>query len=157
MAAVGLVAVWGAMLFAVPLTLDAFKDFKVEMPGLTMLTVSTYHSAGSLVLLMLALATALLLGLRQWAGWMLALVLCGACDLAGLGLFLPVVALVNNLNGGDGAPAPVSPGSVVGSNVGFWLALGALLFNQILFVLLLRKRREFLVSPQSNGPLLPIK
>ncbi len=155
-AAIGFVLVWSAMIFAVPLTLDVFKGFKIEMPGLTMLMINAYHFGGGLALPMLLLATALLLGLRQSAGWVLALIFCVVCDLAFLGLALPVVSLANRVKGGLGAVAALSSGGL-SFVLGFWLAVGALLFNQILFVLLLRKRREFFIAPQSNDSLLPVK
>ena len=153
-AAIGLLVVWGALSLAVPLTLDLFKDFKIEMPGLTMLVIQAYHW-GNLVLPVFVLATALLLRWRQSAGWMLALLLCGACDLAGVSLILPLIALANTLNGGGGSPAPSS--SIIASDPGVLLAVFAVILNQILFVFLIKKRREFLVAPILDGSLLPIK
>lgn len=161
LAAVGLVVVWGAMLFAVTLTLDVIRGFKVEMPTLTMWVIGAYHFGGSLrlpllggglVLPTLVLATAVLLYLRQLAGWKIALALCVGCDLMGLGLILPMIALTNSLSA---TPFPI-PRSI-GSIPGIWLALLALALNQLLFAFLLFKRREFLVPPQSDGSLLAVK
>lgn len=60
-AALGLVTVWAMLLVAVPMTLDLFKDFKVEMPALTMLLIGAVRFVGGLGLPLAVLATALLL------------------------------------------------------------------------------------------------
>ena len=149
------------MLFAVTLTLDVFRGIKIEMPTLTIWVIRLYQLGVGLplpvlgsggVLPILVLATAVLLYLRQSAGWKMALALCVGCDLMGLGLILPMIALANNLSA---TPFPLP--RTIGSIPGMWLALLALALNQFLFVLLLRKRREFFVQPQLNGSLLPIK
>ncbi len=151
-AAIGLLVVWGAMFFAIPLTLDLFKVSKVEMPALTMWMLTALRFADGLALPMLVLATATLLRLRQSVGWIIAVILCGACDVAGLALLLPLISLTNSLGA-----TPLAPPISVGSSPGVLLAAFALIFSQFLFVLLIRKQREFWVQPKSDGPLLPIK
>ena len=140
------------MFLAFPLTLDLFKTFKIEMPVLTIWVIEVYRFADNLALPTLVLATAILLRLRQSAGWITAILLCAACDLAGAALILPLLSLMTALKA-----TPLALVTYFGSSMGVWLALVALFLNQILFVLLLRKRREFFAPPGTNGTLLPIK
>ena len=146
-AALGLLLVWAMLLVAVPLTMNLFKTVKVEMPALTMALLSVFHLVGSLAIPCFVVAIAFLLQLRQKAGWFCALALCVACDFAVLGLILPVVSLWNSV-GSTFSPL---------SQPGVGLTIGAFVLNQILFVLLLVKRREFVAAPKPEGALLPIQ
>lgn len=152
LAAIGLVVVWGAMLLAVWLTLDLLRRVIVEVPSTTIILISVFQMVRGLALPCVVGLTAILLHLRQSGGWKMAVILCVACDLAGLSLILPLLALADSLS-----TMPVATAFSHGSLPGIGSAVVALLLNQILFVLLLRKRREFLVPPQSDGSLLPVK
>jgi hypothetical protein len=144
-AAVSLVFLWTGMIFAIPWVMGLFTDFKIELSVLTRVTVRVSQLFGGMVLPLAVIATALLLGFRQFVGWVYALVLCVAWDLALVGLILPVVALINNLSGGSGSMMVndwLSLFTALGSLPGM-LAVGAFLINQALFILLVVKRRDF--------------
>ncbi len=157
LAAIGIVIVWGVMYLAIPLTMDAFKDFKIEMPGLTMMLIQAHYLKRGLALPMLVLLVALLLRYRQVSGWILALAFCVACDFAFVGLVLPSIALANNLSGADDGSTASLRNGAAWSTPGLWLGVVAVFLNQILFALLLQKRREFLVVLTVEDSLLPIK
>ncbi|BCM89844.1 hypothetical protein IAD21_01692 [Abditibacteriota bacterium] len=146
-AAIGLVILWTSMLFAIPFVLGQFADFKVEMPALTHQVQWVSHLFGGAALPMLVLATALLLGFRQFLGWVYALVLCVAWDLAFLGLLMFVITLITNLSGSSTTTPPLAQLpmyiSLVFGSVQGVLAMLALLLNQVLFVSLIVKRRDF--------------
>ncbi len=138
---------WAMLLVAVPLTMNLFKTVKVEMPALTMALLSVFHLVGNLAIPCFVVAIAFLLQLRQSAGWFCALALCVACDFAVLGLMMPVISLWNWV-GSTFSPL---------SQPGVGLAIGAFVFNQVLFVILLFNRRKFVAAPKAEGTLLPIK
>jgi len=141
-AAVGVVLIWGALLGANFGFLNLFKDFKVEMPPITMLWNQTLRLSDGVGLPAAVLLAALLLAYRQLAGWYGALALCVAANLAGLALLMPLIALRNNLSGGVGGTlSPHAPN--LWADPLLWLMLAALVLNQILSVGLLFKRPDF--------------
>lgn len=144
-AAVGLVLLWIGMIFAIPSVMNLFSDFKVEMPALTLVTLWVSQLFGRMALPLMVIATALLLCFRQFVGWVYALVLCVAWDLALVALILPVIALIDNLSGGTGGATFISALSLLSTlgSVPGVLVVSTFLLNQALFVLLVVKRRDF--------------
>lgn len=144
LAAAGLVLIWGAMLLAIPFALNLFPDFRVESPATTAALLWVTHLLGGSALPALVLVTAGLLALRRFSAWLLALALCIAWNFAFITLASYIVALINSLAEGKGQlnlfneaiPALEIPPQVYGMIV-------ALLLNQVLFVWLLVKRRDF--------------
>jgi len=144
LAAFGVVLVWTAMIVAVPLTMELFADFKMQMPALTTLLVGVVQLLGGLALVTFVLATALLLARRKTTGWLLAFALCLACDVAFVGLVLPFGVLSSNL--GEGSLFPVMGAVILAGpsfSPGFWLAFVATVLNQILLAALVLKRPHF--------------
>lgn len=142
-AAIGLVVLWTGMGFAVYSTIELFADFNLEMPALTFAVFWVFGLLEKTALPMLVLATAILLGLRQFLGWVYALVLCLAWNLAFAGLFLRGLSLIERLTGMSKPIFSESLRLLTGSDGGYFLALCALLLNQILLVTLVVKRARF--------------
>jgi hypothetical protein len=139
--AVVLVLIWFVTLAAFPSALDEFKDFKVEMPALTMLWVGFYHIGGWLLLGAGVVGVALLLGMRWRLGWWLAFGMSVLLDVFCLSLAMPLIALRNNLSGGDDALLPLL---IVTAPplFPFWLLL-VVAVNQLIKAALLFNRRAF--------------
>ncbi len=136
--AVGVVFVllWFVTLAFFPSALDTFKDFKVEMPALTMACLVFYRLGGGLLLGAMSIATAVLLGLRWRSGWWLTLGMSVLLDVFCLATVMSLVSLTNSLNGGDALMIPL----VI--MLPFWLPL-VFLVNQFVKAALILNRRSF--------------
>jgi len=148
-AAVGVVLIWGVLLGANFRFLDLFADFKMEMPPITMLWIRATRFSGGAAVPAIVLLAAFLLIHRQLSGWYVALALCVAANLAGFALLMPLVALINNLSGGDDeTPMPPTPSnntfaSAILAEPFLGLLIAAFVFNLVLSVTLLFKRPDF--------------
>lgn len=138
---------WLASVIGFRMSLDIFKEFKIELPALTWWGITLTHPFFLLPLTTLILGIAVLLALRHPLGWSLAFAACFLCDLLFVGYLLPSIALFNGLSGGDGSGISLPPApTVIWGNPGASFLLAATLLTQVIFVILLMKRRDWTSS-----------
>lgn len=142
---------WIAAAVGFRLGMELFADFKIEMPILTLFSLWVTATIWLWPVTSFVAWSSVLLGLRTRIGWWLGLAVCLLCDVMGLGFVLPIVALINGLQGADDVAAlPVSFSILVIAppalplSTGFLLMLASFILTQLIFAALIVKRRHWL-------------
>lgn len=124
---------WVMAIIGLPLAFDLFKDFKIEMPAVTLLTLQVLHPEFLLFGTAFVVVTGLLLAQRNKLGWNFSFAVCLICDFLVVGLALPLIALSQFVSV-----------STIASNGGVILLVVTAVLTQAIFVALLTKRQDLL-------------
>lgn len=134
--AFSLCCAWAMVVVGLPLGFDLFKNFKIEMPAITILSFNLLHFPFLLVCTAGIALSGLLLAQRKPLGWNLSLAVCLLCDFLLVSFALPFFQLAKFVGT-----------SAILNNIGVLLLVASVVLVQTLLVTLLVTRHDW-VKPR---------